>query len=228
MSGPGAPARPHLRDRSGQRAARTRDRGDHPRSGPARGDRVRGLAERDLDERGPRGGSRDRRRRGRRRRRRGHLRAQRRVVHRGDGRASALETRADRAEAPARGAVRRGARGPPLRAPQPAAADRARAHGQLRAPRERRLGAAAALRPRQLGLGAAGYGVLLGFFGLGAVSGGLLLPRLRQWLGIERLATGAALLFAASLLALDLLPALAPAAASLFLAGAPGSRCSRR
>jgi hypothetical protein len=40
---------------------------------------------------------------------------------------------------------------------------------------------------QNLGRGAAGYGVLLGFFGSGAVLGGSILPRLQRRLGIKRL-----------------------------------------
>ncbi|HMD98673.1 MAG TPA: MFS transporter [Terriglobia bacterium] len=50
-----------------------------------------------------------------------------------------------------------------------------------------------------LGRGAAGYGVLLGFFGTGAVIGGSILPRLQQELGLRRLLAGGALVFAAAL-----------------------------
>jgi MFS family permease len=72
----------------------------------------------------------------------------------------------------------------------------------------------------ELDLGAAGYGILLGFFGIGAVVCGVLLPRLRGRLGVERVATGAAFAFALSQLALGLLPEIAAAAVALFVAGA--------
>jgi MFS family permease len=71
----------------------------------------------------------------------------------------------------------------------------------------------------QLALGPTGYGMLLGFFGVGAVGGGLMLHRTRRWLGIEGLATGAALAFAASHLVLAAVHALAPVAFALFVAG---------
>ena len=71
----------------------------------------------------------------------------------------------------------------------------------------------------QLALGPSGYGMLLGFFGVGAVGGGLMLHRTRRWLGIEGLATGAALAFAASHLVLAAVHALAPVAFALFVAG---------
>ena len=40
---------------------------------------------------------------------------------------------------------------------------------------------------RQLGLGAAGFGLLMGCLGTGAVAAGLVLGRLRARLGLERL-----------------------------------------
>ena len=48
----------------------------------------------------------------------------------------------------------------------------------------------------QLGLDAAGYGIVLGGLGVGAIAGAFALPRLRAWLGLERLLAVAALLFA--------------------------------
>jgi MFS family permease len=78
----------------------------------------------------------------------------------------------------------------------------------------------------ELGLGAAGYGLLLGCFGVGAVLAGVLLPAARGKLGVERLATGAALAFAIASAGLGAIPDLAPpaaviaaACAALFLAG---------
>ncbi|HYS05346.1 MAG TPA: MFS transporter [Candidatus Dormibacteraeota bacterium] len=47
----------------------------------------------------------------------------------------------------------------------------------------------------QLGCGPTAYGLVLGCFGLGAVAGALLLPRLRQALSFDRLAQAASLLF---------------------------------
>jgi MFS family permease len=47
---------------------------------------------------------------------------------------------------------------------------------------------------QNLGRGAAGYGVLLGFFGTGAVLGGSILPRLQRRLGIKRLLSATTLL----------------------------------
>jgi len=72
-----------------------------------------------------------------------------------------------------------------------------------------------------LGKGAAGYGGLLGFFGLGAVIGGTLLPHLLhwRWVGQGRLLGGGVLLFA-DLLALMAVRARYPlACAAMFLAG---------
>ena len=71
----------------------------------------------------------------------------------------------------------------------------------------------------QLALGPSGYGVLLGFFGVGAVMGGALLHRTRRRLGVEGLATGAALVFAAGHLVLGRTHTLALVAIALFLAG---------
>jgi MFS family permease len=72
----------------------------------------------------------------------------------------------------------------------------------------------------QLALGAAGYGLLLGFFGVGAVAAGLWLPRLRARVGPQRVTTLSALGYAAALIALGAAPALPIAAAALALAGA--------
>ena len=71
----------------------------------------------------------------------------------------------------------------------------------------------------QLALGPTGYGVLLGFFGVGAVGGGVMLHRTHRWLGIEGLATGAALAFAAAHFALAEVHGLPLAACALFVAG---------
>jgi MFS family permease len=53
---------------------------------------------------------------------------------------------------------------------------------------------------QNLGRGAAGYGVLLGFFGSGAVLGGSILPRLQRQFGIKRLLSSATLLNIGALL----------------------------
>lgn len=49
----------------------------------------------------------------------------------------------------------------------------------------------------ELGRGPAGYGILLGFFGFGAVAAASALPRLRQRWTLDRLVTGAIVAFAA-------------------------------
>jgi MFS family permease len=72
----------------------------------------------------------------------------------------------------------------------------------------------------QLALGAAGYGLLLAFFGAGAVAAGLVLPRLRRRLGPQRVTTVSALGYAAAMLALGAVPTLPVAALALAVAGA--------
>lgn len=54
----------------------------------------------------------------------------------------------------------------------------------------------------ELGLDALGYGVLLGALGVGAVVGATILPRVRQWITVDLLLTGATILFAAVTLTL--------------------------
>jgi MFS family permease len=71
-----------------------------------------------------------------------------------------------------------------------------------------------------LALGPAGYGLLLGFFGAGAVAAALILPGLRARLGAQRLTTAAALGFAAAQVLLGAVPALAAAALALAVSGA--------
>lgn len=70
-----------------------------------------------------------------------------------------------------------------------------------------------------LGLDAAGYGGLLGAFGVGAVLAGLLASNLRARLGAEGLATAAAFAFAAGNLLLGAVPTVTAAAVGLFVAG---------
>lgn len=72
----------------------------------------------------------------------------------------------------------------------------------------------------QLALGPAGYGLLLGFFGAGAVAGGLVLPGLRARIGAQRITTVSALGYAVALFALGAVPSLGMAAAALVVAGA--------
>lgn len=71
-----------------------------------------------------------------------------------------------------------------------------------------------------LGLGPSGYGVLLGFFGAGAVCGAFLIPRLRGATSAERVATGSVLTFATATLALGLTRNPGLVATALGLAGA--------
>ncbi|MBD0292077.1 MAG: MFS transporter [Jiangellaceae bacterium] len=52
---------------------------------------------------------------------------------------------------------------------------------------------------RNLGLGSAGYGLLLGMVGIGAVGGALMIPRLRAKVGSARLVTGAMIVTAAAI-----------------------------
>ena len=54
----------------------------------------------------------------------------------------------------------------------------------------------------QLGLGATGYGVLLGCLGIGAVTGATLLPRIKRKFSLDRLVTGATVVFAVATAAL--------------------------
>ncbi len=54
----------------------------------------------------------------------------------------------------------------------------------------------------ELGRGPAGYGILLGFFGVGAVAGAGLLPRLRARLSMNNLVRAASLVFAVTLMLL--------------------------
>jgi len=67
---------------------------------------------------------------------------------------------------------------------------------------------------RQLGLGATGFGLLMGCLGTGAVVAGLMIGRLRQRLGLERLVGGGTVVFAAvmAIAALSRLPLLTYAA----------------
>ena len=122
-----------------------------------------------------------------------------RLVPRRDVRAPPLAARAARAKAPAGGAVRRDARRHPLCAPQPSASDRARADRHVRATGERSVGAAPALRARRArSRRRAATESCSASSGSARWRRGLLLPRLRNRLGVERLATGAAFVFALS------------------------------
>jgi len=71
----------------------------------------------------------------------------------------------------------------------------------------------------QLHLGAMGYGILTGCIGLGAVTGAILLPRLRQRLATDAILTTAALAFAATLLIMAWVHRFWPLVLVLFLGG---------
>jgi MFS family permease len=72
-----------------------------------------------------------------------------------------------------------------------------------------------------LGRGAAGYGALLGFFGVGAVIGGSLLPHLLhwRWIGIRRLLSAGVILFAAIFALLAVWPRYPAACLEMILGG---------
>ena len=72
---------------------------------------------------------------------------------------------------------------------------------------------------QNLGRGAAGYGVLLGFFGSGAVLGGSILPRLQRGLGIKRLLRATTLLYAGALALMAVWHHFPVACAAAFAAG---------
>ena len=61
------------------------------------------------------------------------------------------------------------------------------------------------LARQELNFGATGYGILLGAVGLGAVGGAYFLPRLRKKIAVDKLTTGATLIYAMVLLALAML-----------------------
>jgi MFS family permease len=73
---------------------------------------------------------------------------------------------------------------------------------------------------RQLGLGAAGFGLLMGCMGSGAVVAGFLIARVRLRFGLERLVAGGCLTFAAVMLVCALSPWAAPVYVSLLFGGA--------
>ena len=72
---------------------------------------------------------------------------------------------------------------------------------------------------RGLGLNAAGYGVLLGCFGLGGVTGASFLPRVRQKISTDSLVIGATLIFAAVTIVLGYVHIAALVGGSLFFGG---------
>ena len=71
----------------------------------------------------------------------------------------------------------------------------------------------------ELGRGPAGYGVLLGFFGAGAVLAALFLPRARARLPAEQIIATAIIVFALQMFVLAWAPYLVPVHIALFIAG---------
>ena len=71
---------------------------------------------------------------------------------------------------------------------------------------------------QRLGLGAGGYGVLFGAFGLGAVVGAVVLGRVRERLSTNGMLGAAGILYAATLAAIVLVPSFPAALAILVLA----------
>jgi hypothetical protein len=70
----------------------------------------------------------------------------------------------------------------------------------------------------ELGLGSAGYGLLVGSIGVGALAGAVLLPKLRPKFSSDLLVAGATMLFAAAAVALGYLPSY-PLLCAVMLAG---------
>ncbi len=77
-----------------------------------------------------------------------------------------------------------------------------------------------AIGAQRLGLGAAGFGLLMGCLGTGAVAAGLVLGRVRQHLGLERLVALAGVVFAVAMLIAALSRWALPVYLALVLAGA--------
>lgn len=77
----------------------------------------------------------------------------------------------------------------------------------------------------QLGRGAAGYGVLLGFFGSGAVIAGSILPRLQHSLGIKKLLIYATLLNVGAFVLMALLRHFPVACVAAFASGLVWTTC---
>jgi MFS family permease len=73
---------------------------------------------------------------------------------------------------------------------------------------------------RQLGLGSAGFGLLMGFMGGGAVVAGFVIARLRQRHGVERIVQAGCIVYALALAVCALSPWALPVYAVLPLAGA--------
>mgnify|MGYP000128521202 FL=1 len=76
------------------------------------------------------------------------------------------------------------------------------------------------LARQELNLSASGYGLLLGAVGLGAVSGAYFLPRLRKKIAVDKLTTGATVIYAMVLLALAMLRHVPLMVIVMFISGA--------
>jgi MFS family permease len=76
------------------------------------------------------------------------------------------------------------------------------------------------LARQELNLGASGYGILLGAVGLGAVSGAYFLPRIRKIIAVDKLTTGATLIYAMVLLGLAILRHVQLMVAVMLISGA--------
>jgi MFS family permease len=76
------------------------------------------------------------------------------------------------------------------------------------------------LARQELNLSASGYGILLGAVGLGAVSGAYFMPRLRKKIALDKLTTGATVIYAMVLLALAMLRHVPLMVIVMFISGA--------
>jgi hypothetical protein len=76
------------------------------------------------------------------------------------------------------------------------------------------------LAKQELGMGAGGYGILLGAVGAGAVTGAVFLPRSRKKMAVDKLTTGAALIYGAVLLALAMVRSVPVLVAVMLVSGA--------
>ena len=72
----------------------------------------------------------------------------------------------------------------------------------------------------RLGMSADGYGLLLAALGIGAITGGLLLPRINAWLSLNQLAVIASLVLAAAMIVIVAIPRVWVAVVVLVPAGA--------
>jgi predicted MFS family arabinose efflux permease/quinol monooxygenase YgiN len=76
------------------------------------------------------------------------------------------------------------------------------------------------LARQELNLGASGYGILLGAVGLGAVSGAYFLPRIRKKIAVDKLTTGATLIYSLILLGIAMLRHVPLMVVVMFISGA--------